>query len=229
MSRFGRRTFLALAAALEAGPFRTARAQPARPGDKRRIYVQPMGASFGNDEIGFVETALLAFYDVAIERLARVELPRSAFYPPRQRYRAERLLEFLAPKLPPDGHRILGLTSSDISTTKEQYPDWGVMGLATLDGAACVLSSFRCRRGAKNSQHALVRFAKTAVHELGHTFGLPHCTTRGCLMEDGKGSVFTTDREYDLCETSRARLVTAGYRLARGREIPWAKPRGRGV
>jgi archaemetzincin len=100
------------------------------------------------------------------------------------------------------------------------------MGLATIDGTACVLSSFRCRRGAKNAEHALVRFAKTAVHELGHTFGLPHCPTPSCLMEDGKGSVFTTDREYDLCATSRARLVSAGYALADGREIPWPKPAG---
>lgn len=223
MSHFSRRNFLALTAVFPAGLGRAAPAHAEEPRDKRRVYIQPVGASFGDDELGFVETALLAFYDVTIERLARVDLPRSAFYPPRQRYRAERLLDFLAPKLPPNGHRILGLTSSDISTTKGSYPDWGVMGLATLDGKACVLSSFRCRRGAKNAQHALTRFAKTAVHELGHTFGLPHCPTRGCLMEDGKGSVFTTDHEYDLCATSRAALVAAGYALAHA-EIPWARP-----
>lgn len=217
-----RRTFLALTALLEPGLL-PVRARAASPG-KRRIYVQPIGASFKDHELEFIEMALLAFYDVTVERLAQVELPRSAYYAPRLRYRAERLLDFLAPKLPPDGHRILGLTSSDISTTKGPYPDWGVMGLATLDGVACVLSSFRCRRGARDAEHALVRFAKTAVHELGHTFGLPHCTTFGCLMEDGKGSVVTTDHEYDLCAVSRARLVEAGYSLSTDREIPWPKP-----
>jgi archaemetzincin len=224
MSPIGRRRFLAMAVLAKATFVRPATAESPPPGDKRRIYVQPIGASFEDEELAFIESALLAFYDVSLERLAQVSLPRSAFYPPRQRYRAERLLDFLAPKLPPGGHRILGLTSVDISTTKGSYPDWGVMGLATLDGAACVLSSFRCRRGATNADHALVRFAKTAVHELGHTFGLPHCPTRGCLMEDGKGSVFTTDHEYDLCATSRASLVASGYSLSQKREIPWPKP-----
>jgi archaemetzincin len=230
MELFARRRFLALsllAGGVFAGPG-AAFADPAiPPQDKRRIYIQPIGTSFRDSDLAFIEGALLAFYDVVVERLSQAELPRSAFYSPRQRYRAERLLDFLGPKLPPNGHRILGLTGADISTTKGPYADWGVMGLANLAGTACVLSSFRCQRGATSARHALVRFAKTAVHELGHTFGLPHCTTPGCLMEDGKGSVFTTDHEYDLCETSRSRLVAAGYELSRDREIPWPKPSGR--
>lgn len=227
MASCSRRSLLALPLVLSALGL-PARAESSASADteKRRIYIQPLGTAFRDADLAFIERALLAFYDIATVRLAEATLPESAFYPPRGRYRAERLLDFLGPKLPPDGHRILGLTGVDISTTKGSYVDWGVMGLANIEGTACVLSSFRCRRGAKNAEHALVRFAKTAVHELGHTFGLPHCPTRGCLMEDGKGSVFTTDHEYDLCATSRASLVAAGYALSRDRDIPWPKPAG---
>lgn len=224
-----RRAFVAIPLALSAvGLDERAGAESSAPASavKRRVYIQPLGTAFRDADLAFVERALLAFYDVVTVRLPGARLPESAFYPPRARYRAERLLDFLSPKLPRDGHRILGLTGVDISTTKGSYADWGVMGLANMDGSACVLSSFRCRRGARSAEHALVRFAKTAVHELGHTFGLPHCPTRGCLMEDGKGSVFTTDHEYDLCPTSRERLVAAGYALARDRDIPWPKPAG---
>jgi archaemetzincin len=73
-----------------------------------------------------------------------------------------------------------------------------------------VLSSFSCHRGAKNAAHMQARFAKTAVHELGHSFGLDHCPTAGCIMHDGEGSVRTTDTEHDLCAETRLRLGVSG-------------------
>jgi archaemetzincin len=219
-----RRQLLLLAAA--AAGARVARAYEPAPGELRRVYIQPLGAALAEPDVALVEAALLAFYAVALVRLDAVALPRAAFYPPRGRYRAERLLDFLEQKRPRDGYRILGITGVDISTTKGPYEDWGVMGLGSLDGATCVLSSFRCRRGATGPPHARIRFAKTAVHELGHTFGVPHCKTPGCIMEDGQGTVFTTDHEYDLCPESRARLVASGHAPATaGSSIPWPKPR----
>ncbi|MBI3200504.1 MAG: matrixin family metalloprotease [Myxococcales bacterium] len=193
-------------------------------GDPRVLYVQALGKALPDADLGLVVRALGAFYSVEVKTLGRVDLPKSAFYPKRARYRAEKLLDFLGPRLPKGGSRILGLTSVDISTTKGKIDDWGILGLATLDGAACVLSSFRCKRLAKNAEHARVRFAKVAVHEIGHTFGLDHCPNRGCLMEDGGGSVLTTDREYDLCADSRRALTERGIELASG-EIPWPKPK----
>jgi archaemetzincin len=150
-----------------------------------------------------------------------VELPKSAFYAPRSRYRAEKLLDFVRARLPAGALRIAGITAVDISTTKPPHADWGILGLATIDGSACVLSTFRCHRRSKNAEHARVRFAKTAVHEIGHTFGLDHCPNRGCLMEDGGGSVLTTDRERDLCTACRMHLSKRGVlRLPPG-ELPW--------
>jgi archaemetzincin len=116
------------------------------------------------------------------------------------------------------------LTAVDISTTKGSIFDWGILGLATLDGRVGVLSSFRCGRGTKTANQALVRFGKTAVHELGHTLGLDHCPVTSCLMEDGKGTVFTTDREYDLCPNCRRRLESIGRTARNNPTIPWPRP-----
>jgi archaemetzincin len=200
----GRREMLALSALLTLG----GRASAGEPGPL--IVLQPLGAQIPPTELEAVAQALGAFYAVRLETRAPLALPKRAFYPMRKRYRAEKLLDFLVESGNPEARVTLGLTSVDISTTKAPYEDWGILGLATLDGRSAVLSSFRCHRGAKNAAHVRARFAKTAVHELGHSFGLEHCKTPGCIMHDGEGSVLTTDTEHDLCADTRARLGAAG-------------------
>jgi archaemetzincin len=174
------------------------------------IVLQPLGATVPAAELQTVLAAVTAFYAVSVTVAEPLALPQSAFYAKRRRYRAERLLDFLVAHGRTEARVTLGLTAVDISTTKGAIEDWGILGLATLDGRSAVLSSFRCRRAAKNAAHARSRFAKTAVHELGHSFGLEHCPTPGCIMHDGEGSVLTTDTEHDLCTATRARLTTAG-------------------
>lgn len=196
----------------------------AQAAERRVLYLQPLGAELPALDVELVVRALRAFYGLDVRTLPRAELPAAAYYRPRRRYRAERLLDFLAPRLPPDGVRILGLTAADISTTKGKVYDWGVLGLGSIDGAAGVLSSFRCHKRSRGEEHARERLAKVAVHEAGHTLGLEHCETDGCLMHDGEGSVLTTDREYDLCPLCRAQLAASGHPAPPAPQIPWPRP-----
>jgi archaemetzincin len=188
--------------------------------ESTRLVLQPLGKAAAL--VAPVAAALSTFYEVAVSVAPRVPLPQRAYYRPRGRYRAEILLEVLAELAPADAQRVLGLTSVDISTSKPPHEDWGILGLASVGGQTCVLSSFRCQRRATSQAHAVERLAKTAVHELGHTFGLEHCPNSGCLMEDGGGSVLTTDRETDLCGECRSRL-TAARKLRAGGVSPWAR------
>ena len=165
----------------------------------RKVYIQPLGSRIPAADLEIVRNGIQQLYGFTTIVMPRKRLPRFAYYPPRRRYRAEKLLDFLHTVKPTNAKFIIGLTAVDISTTKGRYPDWGIMGLATLDGSVCVISSFRCRLGSHSILHARQRLAKVAVHELGHNLGLPHCPTRGCLMEDAKGTNKTCDREYDLC------------------------------
>jgi len=185
------------------------------------LYIQPLGSELPQADVELVRRALVTFTGLPVKVLPRVPLPADAFYQPRQRYRAEKLLDFLEGRIPADGYRVLGLTGVDISTTKGTVKDWGVIGLATLDGGSCVISSFRCRMKARGAQHARERLAKAAVHEIGHTLGLDHCPVRGCLMEDARGLVRTFDGEKDVCPRCRKRLKKLGRALPETPDIPW--------
>lgn len=207
-------TIVLVLAGLLAAP---ASAAPRRP----LIVLQPLGSKLGDRQILAVRRAIVAFYDVDVQIARRRALPNSAYYPPRKRHRADKLLDWLEPQVPKGARLVLALTASDISTTKLPYKDWGVLGLATLDGKVSIISLFRCRRRARSARHALVRLMKVAVHEVGHNLGLDHCPHRGCLMEDARGSVLTTDRERDLCSTCRRKLMRRGIRLPRVPERFW--------
>lgn len=195
----------------------------------RFLYIQPLGAELPDDDVALVKEALEQFFALEVKLLPRLDLPARAFYKPRKRYRAEKLLELLERRLPKDGYRILGLTGVDISTTKGRYKDWGILGLATIDGGACVISAFRARMKIRDRRHGQIRLAKVAVHEIGHTLGLEHCPTIGCLMEDARGKVATCDREYDICPTCRARLEKRRRAIPKSPKIPWPRPRARAL
>lgn len=186
----------------------------------RIIYLQPLTPAPPQPVLDAARSGLLALYPVEVRILPPVPLPKVAWYPPRHRWRADKLLDWMAPRMPKDGAKILGLTAADISTTKDNIPDWGVLGLGSMDGAACVISSFRAKRGV-TTVVMQQRMAKVAVHEVGHTFGLPHCPTVGCLMEDAMGKVATTDREDDICPVCRAKLAKTGVVVPAKPALPW--------
>lgn len=172
-----------------------AHAEPAaEEGPRARVKLVELG-DFPDDLADAVEEGLRSVLQVDVERSAGVPLPRYAFYPPRRRYRAERLLDFLGRRL--DGEprrvRVLGLTAVDISTTKGPHRDWGIFGLGELGGRSCVLSTFRLRRRARDESHLTFRVVTTAVHEVGHTLGLEHCDEPRCVMRDAEGSIETVD------------------------------------
>ena len=188
------------------------------------LYVQPLGDELPAADAALVATAIEGVIGWEVRTLERMPLPEDAFYKPRRRWRADKLLDVLDGRLPKGGARILGLTGVDISTTKGDVFDWGVLGLGRIDGPSSVISQFRCRKGARGAAHARERLAKVAVHEVGHTLGLDHCPNRGCLMEDAEGRVATCDREYDFCARCRKLLAEAGRPLPAHPTIPWSRP-----
>lgn len=145
-------------------------------------------------------------FGFTVKTLSPLPLPKEAYYAPRKRYRAEKLLDFLNAEVAPEAEAcsiLLGFTAVDISTTKEPYEDWGILGLGEVGGRAAVVSSFRAGKKTKSARVRAERTVKVVNHELGHVLGLPHVAEPGCLMQDAEGAVSTVDGESGLlCEST---------------------------
>jgi archaemetzincin len=133
----------------------------------------------------------------------RLPLPPKTESSQKGRYRSELLLDWMAGLDLPGGGKLLGITDIDIVARKGGNPNWGVLGLGAIDGRMCVISTFRMKKkkggGTVTDDIVTERLWKTAIHEVGHTIGIDHCPVRGCLMQDARGTVFTTDEEHDFC------------------------------
>ena len=108
--------------------------------------------------------------------------PRQAYSPERNQHHATLILASLLRNLPDPSSKIIGITSVDLFVPVLTF----VFGQAQLDGPGALLSTFRLRNEfyglPQNEDLLLDRTIKEAVHELGHSFGLVHCTDPDCVM-----------------------------------------------
>ena len=110
-------------------------------------------------------------------------LPLQAYHPERNQYHSTQLLEYILNQDHGEKpFRILGVTSVDLYIPIFTF----VFGEAQLDGQVAIISTYRPSGGANGGNPPapllLSRLLKLSLHELGHTFNIPHCRSEGCLM-----------------------------------------------
>jgi archaemetzincin len=133
-------------------------------------------------------------------------VPEEAFDRRRKQYRSEIILSKIEENAEKERtlQRILGIIDVDIFAPSLNF----VFGEAKCPGKAALISLHRLRpefHGRKPDVELFMeRIEKEAVHELGHTFGLGHCTNPFCVMHFSN-SIFDTDRKQSLlcnkCQT----------------------------
>ena len=158
------------------------------------IVVVPLGEP-SEDLVEFIADSLKERFLLTVRVADPEPLPDIAWYQPRQRWRAEKLLTHLKQMDLGDAWRVTGITEEPISTTKGKRYDYGIAGLADMDGKASVLTSYLFRRVKKKNRKRYLRYMENLViHEVGHTLGLDHCPLVRCIMADAKGNALKAAR-----------------------------------
>lgn len=156
-----------------------------------------------NNEVNVkhVKHEIESFYNIKVT-VKCVDMPNIAYYKPNKRYRADILLNWLSNNYPKD--RVIAITSYDISTTSGKIYDWGIFGLGSLHNNVSVTSVYRLK--SKNIQD---RLDKIVLHEIGHSYKLPHCTSsQPCFMKAGDHTIKAVDKEMKvLCSKCKQLLI----------------------
>jgi archaemetzincin len=134
-------------------------------------------------------------------------LDLSEFYDPaRRQYNGTTLLKKIDAEYASDGSKTLGLFNIDLFIPILTY----IFGQAFLNGRMGIASIYRLSNelyGIKADQKILVeRFRKEAIHELGHMFGLIHCTDPGCVMRSSTYVEDIDQKGHNLCPKCRLQL-----------------------
>ena len=172
--------------------------------NQRVVIVQPLG-DIDSSLVKIIYSKIKEINPLTVLKNP-MELPGQAWYPIRKRFRADTLIHFLSRFATLDSV-VIGLTNQDISTTKGSVADWGIMGLGYCPGKACIASTYRVSKANLEDQ-----FYKVAIHELGHTQGLPHCDKTSCFMRDAEGGNPLND-EKEFCNSCKSYLIKKGWRL----------------
>ena len=145
------------------------------------LYVVAIG-SLPEGVLQWVEEAAAEWFPLPVRRMAAMPIPEGAYDPKRRQYQSVEIMKMLTQHVPHDAERILGVTNADLAIPMLTF----LFGQAQLNGPIAVVSLCRLRQefyGLPADNDLLrERTVKEVLHELGHTFGLAHCSDGTCPM-----------------------------------------------
>jgi archaemetzincin len=146
-----------------------------------------------------------------------IAMPAVAYDPKREQYEAIHILRAVIEAAPKDAARVLGVVDADLFIPMLTF----VFGQAQLKGKAALMSLSRLRQEyyglPPNAQLYHKRIEKEAMHEVGHTFGLIHCTEKNCAMALSNSIQQVDGKLAEYCRSCAILLQDSVHSLATDR------------
>ena len=130
----------------------------------------------------------------------------NAYNAQRNQYLASKLLESLAVTGKKHNEKTIGIVEVDLYCSHLSF----VFGEADFNSSTAIMSLFRLRQeyyGLPADKDLFIsRACKETIHELGHTFGLQHCSNLTCVMHFSNSLADTDWKEIYFCNKCRPKL-----------------------
>ncbi|MBP1656849.1 MAG: peptidase, zinc-dependent [Bacteroidetes bacterium] len=148
-----------------------------------------------------VTTVLGHTFQIPVRTAPALPEPVFAYDQQRGQYGSVLVLRHILKERAEPASKVLGVTEKDLFIPMLSF----VLGQAQLSGPAAVISLARLRQEfygfAADGDLLITRAMKEAVHEIGHTFGLTHCTDNRCPMSLSNTVQHVDIKGTDLCAT----------------------------
>jgi archaemetzincin len=171
----------------------------------KKILVVPIG-SVDADILKNIANALGRIFRSKVELGKEIPIPQDSYDSKRKQYHSTIILRKMQGVKPKNFDLMLGVTDVDLYVPQLNF----VFGEADVFSGVTVISLTRLRQefyGLRPDKRVFhERAVKEAIHELGHTYGLDHCSNPKCIMYFSN-SIRDTDRKGPgFCNKCRSTL-----------------------
>lgn len=164
------------------------------------ILVQQIG-KVENDVLLMLEESLEEIFGIKCHVLKDIlKIPEESYNPSRNQYYSTGILSFMMNIIKRESNPIVGVTEVDLYVPGLNF----VFGEAECPGNFAIISLHMLK--SPDKELFFKRALKEVVHELGHTFGIPHCQNHLCVMHFSNSIVETDIKNAEFCRNCLNKL-----------------------
>ena len=171
-----------------------------------RISLKPIGIT-DNEIVEELKRRLQKTFGCPVEISTQTNDIECAYDQKRHQYLSPALLAKLEKMSAAKDEKMLGILDVDLYTPGLNF----VFGQANMNSGVAIISLLRLKEEyygiAPNEAQFLDRLTKEAIHELGHTFGLEHCSDSKCVMHFSNSLQDTDLKQAIFCGQCRPKLI----------------------